>query len=169
MKRITDSITKINETIGKIDNFLIYFLTAFIIYAIVMRRFLNITDIWSYEVTQFTFGAYFVLAGGYVLAQKRHVTMDIIYNRFSVKNRALIDLITSIFFFIFVGVLLWTSLMAGLKSFEMREVSSASAWAPPIYPIKLIIPLGAFLLLIQGIVQFIDSLRIVLGVSQDEH
>ena len=167
MDRIVRFISKINELVGAGDSYLIYIITALMLYAIVMRRFLNLPNIWSYETTQFFFGAYFVLAGGYALLKRSHVTMDIIYNRLSSRGQAIIDLITSIFLFLFIALLIWTGWRQGWNSLQLKEVSD-SAWAPPLYPIKLILPIGAFLLLIQGVAKFITDLSILIGRKPNE-
>ena len=88
--------------------------------------------------------------------------MDMIINRFSPRGRAIFDLVTSVCFFLFVGVLLWAGLTRGLYSLEIREMSD-SMWRPPVYPVKLLIPVVAFLMLIQGVAKFMDDLSTVIG------
>jgi len=94
--------------------------------------------------------------------------MDILYNRLSLRGQAIIDLVTSIFFFIFVGLIVWTGWEAGWRSLQIGEASDSS-WGPPIYPIKLIIPVGGFLLLIQGVAKFITDLSTLTRRKPVEH
>jgi TRAP-type mannitol/chloroaromatic compound transport system permease small subunit len=109
------------------------------------------------------FGAYVVLCGGHILASGGHVNVDILYSRFSRKAQAKLDIVTSFLFFMFCvmmvyygGSLAWES----LSTFE----HSQSAWNPPIYPVKLTIPLGGGLLLLQGIAKLMrDILLVVKG------
>jgi len=168
MGRIVHFINKINERVGLADSYLIYILTGLMLFAIVMRHFLNLPNIWSFEVCQFIYGAFFILAGGYALRHRLHVTMDILYNRFSLRGQAIIDLVTSIFFFIFVGLIVWTGWEGGWRSLQIREATD-SAWGPPVYPIKLVIPVGGFLLLIQGISKFLTDLSTAIGREPSEH
>jgi len=168
MGHIVHFINKINERVGTADSYLIYLLTGLMLFAVVMRRFLNLPNIWSYETSQFIYGAFFILAGGYALRHRLHVTMDILYNRLSLRGQAIIDLVTSIFFFIFVGLIVWTGWEAGWRSLQIGEASDSS-WGPPIYPIKLIIPVGGFLLLIQGVAKFITDLSTLTRRKPVEH
>jgi len=135
----------------------------------VIRRYLfNAPTVWANELTQMLFGAYIVLAGGYILAIEGHVNVDILYSRLSRKTQAILDIITSVLFFMFClmmvyygGSLAWES----LSTFE----HSQSAWNPPIYPVKLTIPIGAGLLLLQGIAKLIrDILFLIKGVDYSE-
>src|SRR3546814_13868261 len=54
------------------------------------------------------FGMQYLLSGGYCLREDSHVRVDVIYERFSERTKAIIDLVTSIFFFIFTVTLLVT-------------------------------------------------------------
>ncbi len=131
-----------------------------LILEVVRRYFLNSPTVWAGELTQMFFGAYVVLSGGYILASGGHVNVDILYSRLSRKTQAKLDIITSFLFFMFCvmmvyygGSLAWES----LSTFERSQ----SAWNPPIYPIKLMIPLGAGLLLLQGAAKLIRDILIV--------
>ena len=156
MMQVARFLDRINNRIGISVSYAIFIITALMLLAVVMRRFLNLPNIWTYETTQFFFGAYFILAGGYALAKRMHVNMDILYNRLSLRGKAIIDLVTSLLFFLFICLLVWTTWKQGWSSFQMREATD-SAWAPPVYPIKLVIPIGAFLVLLGGISKFITD------------
>lgn len=166
--RVARFLDRINERIGLSVSYAIFIIAALMLLAVVTRRFLNVSNLWSYETTQFFFGAYFILAGGYALGRRMHVNMDILYNRLSPRGKAIIDLVTSVFFFLFLFFLVWTTWKLGLSSFKMREVSD-SPWAPPLYPIKLVIPIGAFLVLISGISKFINDVYTAIKGRPYEH
>ena len=76
--------------------------------------------------------------------------VDVFYTHFSPRQKAMVDIATSVFFFIFAGTLMWTGWTFFMDSFAVREVSFTE-WAIQYYPVKLAIPLGAALLLLQGI------------------
>ena len=86
-----------------------------------------------------------------------HVKMEVLYARFGPRGRAIFDLISAPFFYIFIVVLLWQGWEAALRSIAKLECSM-SLWAPPVYPIKMVIPLGALLLLLQGSAKWIRDL-----------
>ena len=158
----------INDQAAKILSSFILIIFGLLIMEVVRRYLLNAPTVWANELTQMLFGAYIVLAGGYILATEGHVNVDILYSRLSRKTQAILDIITSVLFFLFCmmmvyygGSLAWES----LSTFE----HSQSAWNPPIYPVKLTIPLGAGLLLLQGIAKLIrDILFLIKGVDYRE-
>lgn len=150
-------IDVISEWSGKLVSFLILPLIIFIVYDVVMRYVFNAPTDWAHEVSYFMFGALWVIGGAFALRFGAHVKMEVIYERLPLKVRAILDLITAPLFFAFLGVLLWTGWELAWSS-VLRLEHSNSFWSPPVYPVKLIIPLGAFLFLLQGIVKFIRDL-----------
>jgi TRAP-type mannitol/chloroaromatic compound transport system permease small subunit len=108
------------------------------------------------------FGTYAILGGGYILLISGHVNVDIVYSRFSVKTRAAIDIVTSLLFFLFCGMLFIYGGSLAWDSLSRFE-HSQSAWNPPLYPAKLMIPLAAALLILQGITKLIRDLLILFG------
>jgi TRAP-type mannitol/chloroaromatic compound transport system permease small subunit len=88
--------------------------------------------------------------------------VDILYSRFSLKTRAALDIVTSILFFLFCGMLLIYGGSLAWDSLSRFE-HSQSAWNPPLYPAKLMIPTAAALLILQGITKLIRDFLILLG------
>jgi len=151
------SIDSISEWTGKMVSFLIIVITGVTIWEVILRYIFNSPTIWAFDAAYLIFGAYGVLGGAYTLYFKGHVNVDILYGRLPLRIRAIIDLLTYPFFFLFCGLLLWKGGDMAWDSLKIMERGS-SAWSPPVYPIKLTIPLGAFLLLLQGTAKFIRDL-----------
>ncbi len=125
---------------------------------VVLRYGFNSPTLWAHETAQFLYGTYCILGGAYVLLHKAHVNMDMVYVRLSTRARAIIDLITSPLLFIFLGLMLWYGSVFACKSVAMLE-HSQTPWGPPIWPVKLMLPLAAFLFLLQGIVRFVRDIE----------
>jgi TRAP-type mannitol/chloroaromatic compound transport system permease small subunit len=89
------------------------------------------------------------------------VNVDILYHRFTPRTRAVIDLFTWLLFFYFCGLLLVKGWEMAWDSFQVRETEPTS-FAPPVYPIKMTIPLGALLILLQGLAKFIRDLNLAI-------
>jgi TRAP-type mannitol/chloroaromatic compound transport system permease small subunit len=155
-------ITRLNDFIGRWVALLILVIFALLIAEIGFRYVLGAPMVWTGELTQMVFGVYAVLSGGYILAHGGHVNVDLIYTRFSPRGRAIIDVVTSALFFLFVGALLYFGSSLAYESMEFWE-HSQSAWNPPIWPVKLMIPVGAFLILLQGFVKLARDILIALG------
>ncbi len=162
-KGIIGTIYAINRWLGEILSYFLFVIFVLLMMEVIRRYFFNAPTVWANELTQMLFGSYVVLSGGYILLGGGHVNVDILFSRFSPKTKAALDIATSFLFFLFCGMLLiyggslaWES----LAQFEHSE----SAWNPPIYIVKLMIPLGALLLLLQGLVKLILDFFILFDV-----
>ena len=158
MRRVLGGIDTISEWSGKIVSLLILVMVGVLLYEITLRYVFNAPTIWAHETSQHLFAAYSVLAGAYVLLHFEHVKVDILYSRLSLRARAILDSITYLMFFLFVIVMLVYGVQ--LASFAVKiKAASHTAWGPPIWPLRLMLPIGAFLILFQGLAHFIRALH----------
>jgi len=127
-------------------------------YEVFARYAFHAPTIWAFDVSYMLYGSHFMLGAAYTLYRGGHIRTDIFYQNWSVRTRGLVDSTLYLFFF-FPGMALffWMGLQEALHAIDIREVSDASAWRPPLYPFKCVIPLSAFLLIVQGISEFIKS------------
>ncbi len=130
-------------------------------YEVIVRYVFNSPTNWAHESMFLMFGMQYLLAGGFVLRENGHVRVDVLYNYLPKRGKAIVDVITSIFFFIFMFVLLFTGWTFFYDSYEVNEVS-ISEWAIQYWPIKLSLSLGAALLLIQGVAQLLKDIAVAI-------
>ena len=165
LKKILGFIDGLNDWTGRVLSFGILFMFALVLLEVIRRYFFNSPTVWGNELTQMIFGIYVILSGGHILRWGGHVNVDILYSRFSVRIQAVLDIVTFFLFLLFAGMMLVYGGSLAWESLSTFE-HSQSAWDPPIYPIKLTIPLGAGFLLIQGIAKLIrDILALLPGES----
>ena len=150
-------IDSISEWAGKCTSFLILPGIAVLAWEVISRYGFNQPTMWAHGTSQRLFAIYYVLGGAYVLRYKDHVNVDLIYSRFPLRTKAILDLITSLAFFVFCGVLLWQGLGFALTSLSQLEPDD-TPWRAPVYPVKLMIPVGALLILLQGLANFSRNL-----------
>lgn len=162
MPNLLKAIDQINGRVGRIVSYFILPLLFVILYEIISRYLFNSPTIWAHETSQMLYGAYVILLGGYVLQRGGHVNVEILYGRLSPRKRALIDLFTWLLFFYFCGLLLVKGGEMAWDSFKVRE-TEPTAFGPPVYPIKMTIPIGAFLILLQGLAKFIRDLHLAIS------
>lgn len=158
------AITCLNVWVGRISAYLIIPIFLLILAEVFMRYLFGAPAVWTNELSQLIFGVYAILAGGYLAVDNGHVNVDIIHTRFPPRARALVDVLTSVMFFIFLGALLYFGVSLALESMETWE-RSQSAWNPYIWPVKLMIPVAALLLLLQGIVKLLKDILTAAGIA----
>ncbi len=160
MRRVLAIIDSVSEWSGKLISVLIFSLAFLLLYDVILRFAFNAPTIWCHELALHIFGTYSVLAGPYVLLHDGHVKIDIFYNLFSPRGKAILDAVTYPFLFMFLGLLLWHGYAIGIRAFELKQTVSPSPWASPIWPVKLTIPLAALLMFAQGLAQYIRILKL---------
>jgi TRAP-type mannitol/chloroaromatic compound transport system permease small subunit len=160
-------IDKVNELVAKIISWAVIIIVGVTVYEVIMRYAFNAPTQWAFEFNYLLHGPYFLLLGAYTFAIRGHVNVDIFYGRFSPRTRAVFDLFTAPILFFFIIIMFWFGGKYSLNSVAFRETLS-SAWGPPIYPVKLVIPVAAALLILQGVAKFIRDLHIALTGREGE-
>lgn len=167
MLKLARAITTLNRWIGATAAWLILPIFALLITDVAMRYAAGRPSIWTSELSQLVFGFYAVIGGGYLLAERAHVNVDIFYGRFSRQRKALVDVATSLLFFLFVAVLLYQGSSMAYESAQKLETSQ-SIWHPQIWPVKVAIPVAGVLILLQGLVRLWSDIRVLMGLPSDD-
>jgi TRAP-type mannitol/chloroaromatic compound transport system permease small subunit/ethanolamine utilization microcompartment shell protein EutS len=158
----TDTVDSLNGWIG---NFVCYWsvIAVFVYYYEVLARYVfNSPTNWAHEGMFLMFGMQYLISGGFTLREDGHVRVDVIYLQLPKRVRAVIDVLTSIFFFLFCGALLWTGWNFMMDSISVWEVSFTE-WAIQYWPVKSTIAIGAILILLQGFAKLIKDVLILAG------
>lgn len=159
--RLADTISTWS---GKIVAWLILPLVLELVYDTIARYLFNKPTIWSYDLSYMLSGTLFMLGGAYALLKGSHIRIEIFYTKLTKRNRAIADVIGYlIFFFPCVGALFYFGIDYAWESWQSLEKSLSSYWQPPIYYFKSVIPIAAFILLMQGIAEFTRAWSIILG------
>lgn len=148
--RFCDLVDRVNSWIGRLCAWSIFLVTAVVVYEVISRGVFGMATTWANETTIYLSASAYLIAGGYALAHRRHVRIDLIYDRLSPRMRVRLDLFTFVFFVIYVGALLWVGTTLAWSSFLQGE-GTGTPWNPPIWPVRFAIPLAGLLLLLQGI------------------
>jgi len=129
-------------------------------YEVVIRFVFNSPTNWVHESMFLMYGMQFLIAGAYGYKVDAHVRVDVFYVKFSTRWKAIADLATSVFFFIFVGTMLATGWIFAADSIRLGEVSFTE-WAIQYWPVKIAVPVGAALLLLQGVSKVVKDIRLL--------
>lgn len=167
VKRFLHAVDATNNWVGKITAFVIVILVAEVVVGVIARYAFNHPFIWSQEMACFIYGIYLVLGGGYALLHKSHVNVEIVYGVLPPRWKAIADIFTAPLFFFFATLIVWEGGDMAWNSIAVKE-HLATAWHGPIYPFKIFLPIGGFLLLIQGIAKFIRDLSIATSGKEKE-
>ena len=157
--KFLEMIDKISEWTGKIFSFAFIAASFVVVYAVTMRYLFNRPTVWGLELTIYLCGATYLMGGAYAEFHNAHIRIDTIYQRLPHRLRLLVDLIvTAPLFFLFCVILSWYSSEWAWKAIVTWE-RSMTLWNPIIWPIRILIPISTFILLLQGIARFIRNLQ----------
>ena len=142
-------------------------LIALMVIDVLLRKCFAITATWVLELEWHLFAVIFLLGIPYALQQDRHVRVDLFYEKFAPRDRALVDLLGGLLFLLpWAAVLLYTGSRYAWSAFRSGEGSPNPGGIPLFWPIKLMIPFMALLLFIQGVLQISKAYRIWAGTQE---
>lgn len=154
--KLVHAIEGLNIWVGRAFGWCILILTLSVSYEVFMRYVLNAPTVWAFDMMVQMYGALFLMAGPYALAQDTHVRGDVVYRLFSVCWQARVDfLLYLLFFFPGILALFWYGWEIASDSWRYKEVSWNSPARIQIYFFKTLIPLAGALLLVQGVAELI--------------
>lgn len=157
--RIVDAV---NRKVGLAAMYLLFAMMAVLTYAVVSNVILKSPAIWVMEMAQFTMAAYYLLGGGFTLQEGAHVRMDVLYERWGKRTKAVVDSITDLLLLFYLGVVLHGAFSSTQYALEYGQ-KNYTAWGPPMAPIKIVMTAGCLLMLLQAVAFFIRDVTAALG------
>jgi TRAP-type mannitol/chloroaromatic compound transport system permease small subunit len=166
VQRLIYAIDQFSKTIGHAFAWCLIVLVAGTCYEVFMRYALNDPTSWAFDLSYLMYGALFYMAGAYTLSRAGHVRADMFYRRWSPRTQAAVELVLYVVFF-FPGILalVISGGEYGLESMRILEVSVNSPAGVPIWPLKMMIPVGGALIALQG---FAEVLRCIVCLRDGE-
>ncbi|SLN27193.1 Tripartite ATP-independent periplasmic transporters, DctQ component [Roseovarius gaetbuli] len=176
------AIDAMNRFIGRFAMYLIFALIGVLLWSSFSKAFFTPSH-WTLETAQFVMVAYYVLGGPYSIQLGSNVRMDLFYGGWSARQRAWFDAFTVLFLLFYLGMLLYGAISSTAYSlgyfgtepfaffwdlfvtFITQGPSGASekigfmersptSWRPYLWPVKTILCIGVFLMLLQSLAEF---------------
>lgn len=138
--------------LGKLSAALMLLMLLNVFYDVVARYFFKSSSIGMQELEWHFFSSMFMLGIAYTLHAEGHVRVDIFYEKWSEKTRAIVDIVGVVVFLLpFCGLILWYGHGFALESFRLGETSGDPGGLPYRWIIKSMIPASACCLALSGI------------------
>lgn len=154
INRLILQIDRLSKAVGHAFSWCIAILTIGIVYEVFVRYALRDPTSWAFDLSYLMYAGTFYMAGAYTLARGGHVRADMFFRNWAPRTQALVEMVLYVVFF-FPGMLalVIAGSSYGLESMRLREVSVNSPAGVPIWPLKMMIPVGAGLLALQGLAE----------------
>ncbi|MDZ7851908.1 MAG: TRAP transporter small permease subunit [Halomonas sp.] len=159
MNAIAKAIDALNEAFGRLIAPLLAVITLIVIYDIAMRFFIGRPSDWAFDVTKMLFGVHFMLMAAYGLRHHAHVEVDVLKRLLSRRKQAALEILGYLVFFVpFIWMLLTLGWDFFQRSFSRGETTYGMV-AVPVYPVKAVIVIAAFLILLQAVAIVIRAIQ----------
>ena len=119
-------------------------------------------SLWTLEIAQFAMVAYYILGGPFSLQIGAKGRMDLFYGGWTDRKKAWFDAFSILLLIFYLGVLLYGAIDSTTYSLQYNE-RSPTAWRPLLWPIKIIMCVGIFLMLLQAISEFFKDIAKLKG------
>ena len=164
-------IGRLSQWVGKAFAWCILVLCLATTYEVFVRYVLGAPTSWAFDVSYIMYGALFMMAGAYALSRDAHVRGDFVYRLWPPRIQASVELVLYFLFF-FPGVLALiyagadyaaesVSFMPYGPTGPWGEISINSPAGVPVFPLKILLPVSAFFLLLQGIAETIRCVQCI--------
>ena len=160
IQHVIHTIDQLSKTVGHAFSWCALMLVLGTCFEVFVRYILNDPTSWAFDLSYLMYGAVFFMAGTYTLSRGGHVRADMFYRLWPERTQAAVELTLYVLFF-FPGIL---ALMIagwhyGVESFRIHEVSVNSPAGMPIWPLKMMIPVGGGLMVLQGVAEVLRCVQ----------
>jgi TRAP-type mannitol/chloroaromatic compound transport system permease small subunit len=155
-------VDALNYRVGRFAMYLFFVMGAILLASTASRLIIGIPINWALEMSQFLLSAYYLLGGAYTMQLDQHVRMDLFYGRLDARRRAITDAFTILFVIFYLAVLFGGGLSSTNYAIVYNQ-KNYTAWAPPLWPIKVVMTAGIFLMLLQCVSALIKDIAIWRG------
>lgn len=138
------------------------FLMLVICTEVFMRYALNKPTIQGPVIATMTGAALYTLSWGYVHLHRRHIRVDVFYTRFSMRGKAIIDVVCALVFLLpLIGLLTYAGWEWVWYAWSTGERSGQTYWYPITGPIRTVVFIGLVLFAFQGLAQFFRDIYLL--------
>ncbi len=164
---LSRAIDAVNERIGRLVYWCVLIMVLVSAANAISRYALSIASNAWLELQWYLFSAVFLLCSGYTLLHNEHIRIDVVAASLSRRKQIWIDIFGTAFFLLPIAVyMMWSSWPVFMNAWTSGEISG-SAGGLVRWPARLLVPVGFFLLTLQGISELIKRFAYLRGLIPD--
>jgi TRAP-type mannitol/chloroaromatic compound transport system permease small subunit len=164
--------TRINRVAGKLLSVVLILMIINVFYDVVMRYFFRSSSVGMQEMEWHLFSVIILCGISVALFDEAHVRVDFLYDRFSVRAKAIINIVGTVFFLLPLALLILFGSLGFVKdAYVMQEISQDPGGLKYRWLIKGLIPVSFGLLIVSAIgytIKNINILRSTLRAGADK-
>jgi TRAP-type mannitol/chloroaromatic compound transport system permease small subunit len=159
---LTRALDAVTRGVGRATAWLIIPMVASLVFEVTARYLFDAPTIWAYDMTYMLYGTFFMLGSAWTLQRGGHIRTDTFYAQWSPQRKAWVDIACYLLLYLpAMAVFLKLGAEYFWKSFQQNERIVTSPWLPIVWPFKLVMPVTAVLLILQGISELIKCVQVI--------
>ena len=103
------------------------------------------------EVSQLMMAGVALLCWGYTQAKKGHISIEILLVRYPARMQSIINFFSLILTIVIFGLITWQSTLIAMEALKQHRMLENLPF--PLFPFKFFVPVGAFVLCLESIIQ----------------
>lgn len=127
----TGWMDRLSRLISRVGMFLTVVIVLIMCYEVVARYFFLRPTVWVNEMSLWLGGMIYLLAGLYVMQQRAHIRIFILYDMVPRNVQRVFDVISTALICVFAGAVIWGGFTEAYQK-VMRWETFGTAWDPPI-------------------------------------
>lgn len=160
--KIENALVYFIDIIGKLIAWILLLMIFNVLFDVVMRYFFHNSSVGMQELEWHLFSVVILFGIGYALKEGAHVRVDFLYDNFSPKTKAYINIFGTFLFLIPLATLIvFGSFEFVHDSYIMNEISEDPGGLTQRWLIKAMIPIGFIFLLFCGAVYILKNIIIL--------
>ena len=164
---LSRAIDAANEHLGRLVYWCVLIMVLVSAANATSRYALNLASNAWLELQWYLFAAVFLLCSGYTLLHNEHIRIDVVSSHLSRRTQVWIDVFGLVFFLLPMSIfIMWLSWPIFMNAWTSGEISG-SAGGLIRWPVRLLVPLGFFVLSAQGISELIKRIAYLRGLIPD--
>ena len=137
---------------------------------VVLRYAANVGFIWMQELYVWIHALVFTLAAGYTLMRNGHVRVDILYAKWSVRQKAMAELFGTLFLLLpWLAVTAFAGVPYVIASWATGEASASAGGMPAVFLLKTVILAFCLTLGLQGLAVAARCILVLNGREEFQH
>ncbi|WP_422367049.1 TRAP transporter small permease subunit [Pelagibius sp.] len=146
---------RISIAISRVSMFLVAIIVAIMLFEVVMRYVFEAPTLWVNEMSMWLAGCVYLLAGLYVMQQRGHIRIFIIYDMVPRGWQRVFDVTSVLLICVFAGAVVWGGFNEAWVKM-LRWETFGTAWDPPIpATMKPLILIAVVLIAMQSVTNLI--------------
>lgn len=164
--KIENAIDFLVGVVGKITSILLLLMIFNVFFDVIMRYFFRNSSVGMQEMEWHLFSIVILFGVSVALKEEGHVRVDFLYEKYSVRKKAMLNILGTIFFLLPLTILIATgSISFVMDSYIINEISEDPGGLTHRWIIKSMIPLSFVFLLIAGIGYVIKNINLYRGAK----